>query len=271
MMFQFKPLDAADVSARALILSLLSGTGTAPHTIARLIHAGALFGIEASAIRVAAGRLLRDGLLQSPERGVYVPGPRAQALTRRVRGWQHVRERLTAWNGDWFTALTHPLGRTDRKQLRARERALALFGYREAGAGMWVRPANLAGTLESHRADLTGIGADDAIILLRVSETAMSPAPDWAALWPPAALAEAYAAAIAAMNTSLNRLPGLAPDAAARETLLIGQSVIRQINFDPLLPPELGPQAEFLRMADDMRRYNEAGQKCWGKYYAALK
>lgn len=271
MMFHFRPLDPADITARALILSLLSGTGTAKHTIARLIHAGALFGIEGSAIRVAVGRLLKEGLLRSPERGVYAPGPRAQALTRRVRGWQHVRERLTGWNGDWLAALTHPLGRTDRKQLRARERALALFGYREAGAGMWVRPSNLAGTLESHREDLTGIGADEAIILLRLSEVAMSPAPDWAALWPPAELAGAYAAATAAMNASLDRLPGLAPDAAARETLLIGQSVIRQINFDPLLPPELGPQAEFLRMVDGMRIYNEVGQKCWGKYYAALK
>jgi phenylacetic acid degradation operon negative regulatory protein len=45
--------------------------------------------------------------------------------------------------------------------------------------------------------------------------------------------------------------------------------VIRLINFDPLLPPELGPQAEFLRVVDAMLQYNETGQKYWRAYNAA--
>ena len=81
-------------------------------------------------------------------------------------------EQALAWDGGWLIALTHDLGRTDRKQLRARERALALFGYREAGGAMWVRPANLAGALDDHRAELTGIGADEDITLLKVSGVA---------------------------------------------------------------------------------------------------
>ena len=107
-------------------------------------------------------------------------------------------------------------------------------------------------------------------MLLRVSATASEPAPDWPALWSSAELSNAYEAAIAAMQGSLARLPSLPADEAARETLLIGQAVIRQINFDPLLPPELGDQSAFLRMADSMRTYNQAGQKCWRAYYASL-
>lgn len=270
-MYYFSPSSPEYISPRALVLSLLSGTGATRQTIARLIDAAALFGIEAATLRVAVTRLMKENLLESPERGVYQPGPKARALTRRVQDWQNVRERVMPWQGDWLVALTHALGRTDRKQLRARERALALFGYRETGAGIWVRPANLARPLDLHREDLTAIGADPSIMLLRVSETAMDPAPDWPALWQPDAHARTCSAAITGMQESLARLPGLAADAAARETFLTGQAVIRLINFDPLLPPELADQETFFEMVDRMREYNAAGQECWRRYYAAAE
>ncbi|MEQ9506979.1 MAG: hypothetical protein RLO80_11980 [Hyphomonas sp.] len=270
-MYYFKPLAPEDVSARALVLSLLSSTGATTHTsIARLVHAGALFGIEASTLRVAVTRLLKDGLLESPDRGVYRPGPKARGLTRRVQDWQNVRARLAPWKGEWLVALTHQLGRSDRKQLRARERALALSGYRGAGAALWVRPANLARALADHRADLVEIGADEAITLLCVSDTAMPEAQDWPALWSADDLAASYTAAITAMENSLAHLPGQPADAAARETFLIGQAVIRRINFDPLLPPELGDHKAFLQMVDGMLAYNAVGQRCWREYYASV-
>lgn len=270
-MYHFSPLAPADVSARALVLSLLSGTSAGPHTtIARLVNAAALFGIEAATLRVAVTRLLKEGLLESPERGLYRPGPKARGLTRRVQDWQNVRSRLAPWRGDWLVALTHQLGRTDRKQVRARERALALSGYREAEAALWVRPANLARALAEHRTDLTDIGADEAITLLRVSATATPAVPDWPTLWSRSDLAAAYSSALAAMQESHARLPTLGKDAAARETFLIGQAVIRQINFDPLLPPELGDQQAFLAMVDAMQAYNKVGQKCWRDYYDSV-
>jgi len=267
--YYFEPLAPQDVSARALVLSLMSSAFHVPQSIARLIRAGELFGIEAATLRVAVTRLLKEGLLESPDRGVYQPGPQSRALTRRVRGWKDVARRLVPWNGDWLIALTDHLGRTDRKQLRARERSLALSGYQQATTGFWVRPANLAGALADHRSDLTAIGADEDVILLRATGIAMEPLPDWPSLWSSQALARSYEKAIAAMTASLARLPGLSPDAAARETLLIGQAVIRTINFDPLLPPEFGNQQQFLQMVETMVRYNEAGRKCWLAYYAA--
>jgi phenylacetic acid degradation operon negative regulatory protein len=70
------------------------------------------------------------------------------------------------------------------------------------------------------------------------------------------------------MTESLARLPGLSAADAARETLLIGQAAIRAINFDPLLPPELGNQQRFLEMAATMRAYSKAGIACWQAYQA---
>lgn len=269
--YQFAPLPPEALSARALILSLIASIGTGRQTIAGLIHAGALFGIEPATIRVAATRLLKEGLLESPERGVYAPGPKAQALTRRVQQWQDVAGKMVPWNGDWLVALTHPLGRRDRKQLRTRERALALFGYQAAEAGLWVRPANLARALPDHQQDLTGIGADETLPVLRVSGLAAPGMESWSGLWSAASLEQSYHAAIRAMTDSLARLDRLGPADAARETLLIGQAVIRAINFDPLLPPELGNQALFLEMAERMRAYNVRGQECWRAYNAAAQ
>jgi len=269
--YYFEPLKPQDISARALVLSMLSGTDVAPQPIGRFINGGALFGIEAATTRVAVTRLMKDGLLESPSRGIYRPGPRSQALTRRVQQWREVADRVVPWNADWLVALTHHLGRTDRKQLRARERALALTGYQEAMPGFWVRPANLSRSLEDHRADLTGIGADDAIALIRVAEVAIPDGADWPGLWSSGDLSKSYGRAIKAMTGSLERLDKLSPEDAARETLLIGQAVIRTINFDPLLPPELGNQKDFLRMVDTMREYNRVGRRCWAAYHAGME
>lgn len=267
--YYFETPAAGDISARTLVLSLISSIDSEQQMIAGLINAGELFGIEAATVRVAVTRLLKDGLLESPERGVYVPGPRAQALTRRVQQWRDVAGRVAPWDGGWLAAMTHHLGRRDRRQMRGRERALALYGYREAGAGLWVRPANLARPLEDHRGDLVGIGADEAMILLRLADIAADAPPDWPALWSADGLEASYNRAITAMQASLRAIPGLSLADAARETLLIGQAVIRAINFDPLLPPELGNQALFLKMVETMRTYNEAGIACWQAYHAS--
>lgn len=266
--YYFNPLAPDQLSAKALILSLISSTDTDRQMIGSLIHAGALFGIEPATLRVAATRLLKDGLLESPERGIYVPGPKSQALTRRVQQWRDAGNKMVAWNGDWLAAMTNHLGRRDRRQLRTRERALALFGYQEAEAGLWVRPANLARPLDAHRADLLGIGADETIPVLRIAEMAAPDMRGWRELWSVEALEQSYRAAIGAMTDSLNHIGKLSAAEAARETLLIGQAAIRVINFDPLLPPELGNQELFLQMVSQMRAYNEVGIACWQAYHA---
>ncbi|MFN4184293.1 MAG: hypothetical protein ACK4M6_05860 [Hyphomonas sp.] len=267
--YYFNPLPVQELTAKALILSLISSTDTDRQNIGSLIHAAELFGIESATVRVAATRLLKEGLLESPARGIYVPGPKSQALTRRVQQWRDVGDKVVAWNGDWLAAMTHHLGRRDRRQLRARERALALFGYQEAEAGLWVRPANLARAIDDHKQDLIGIGADETLPVLRISQMAAPGMQEWPGLWSAQALEESYRAAIRAMLESLGRLASMSAADAARETLLIGQAAIRAINFDPLLPPELGNQELFLEMVSTMRAYNEAGTACWRAYHAA--
>lgn len=270
-MYHYRRLTPDDISARALILSLLSTVDVDRQPIGHLVSAGALFGIEQVAIRVAATRLVKAGLLESPDRGIYSPGPKSKALTRRVQQWRDVPGRIRDWSGNWLVCLTHHMGRADRKQLRERERALMLSGYREAPQGMWVRPANISRALDELHDDLVSIGAGEDIMLVEASGFAAGLAKEWETLWSADALSASYKAAIADMTKSLPRLKTLSSAEAARESLLIGQAVIRTINFDPLLPPALADQALFLEMVATMKRYNEAGKACWADYQNAVE
>ena len=265
-MYHFKPLLAEDVTARALILSVMNTVGTDQQTIAELIHTGDVFGIDAKAMRVAATRLVKEGLLDSPERGTYRRGPKAEGITRHVRKWQNVTEAIGRWDGNWIINLSQHLGRTDRKKLRSAERAYGLLGYQQAEPGMWVRPDNLTGDLSDHRERLLDLGIDAGTLTFSTKETALPSETDWRALWSVDELRDSYDAANAAMDASLARLERLSASEAAGETLLVGQAVIRAINLDPLLPEELGILQNLRSMVENMKAYNAAGRAAWKAY-----
>lgn len=265
-MYHFKSLQPDEVTARALILSVLNTVGTDQQTISELIHTGEAFEIEAKAMRVAATRLVKEGLLDSPERGIYRLGQKAEGITRHVRKWQNVAEAIGEWDGNWIINLTHHLGRTDRKKLRAAERAFGLLGYQEAEPGLWVRPDNLIEGLSDHRARLIDLGADSRTLTLSTRETTLPDDANWRCLWSVEDLQKSYETAIEAMDASLARLDQLSAPEAARETLLIGQAVIRTINLDPLLPEDFGVMDTLLLMVEKMKAYNTAGRKAWKAY-----
>ena len=65
------------------------------------------------------------------------------------------------------------------------------------------------------------------------------------------------------MDASAARLPTMTADGAARETLLLGQSVIRAINRDPMLPSALIDTGLRAAMIDAMRHYDAVGKAAW--------
>ena len=267
-MYYFRQLTPEDLSARSLILSLLSSAGSRQQSIGELIRAGDLFNIEPSTIRVAVTRLQKDGFLESVSRGVYRPGPKVKRLIQRLQSWKEAASRTHDWNGDWLAVMTSHLGRTDRKQVRARERALRLNGYRLTDLGIWVRPANLVSPLQAHRKDMVAIGLDKDAMVTQLTDIAVHPPQKWQRLWSAGKLNASYAAALDAMRASRARLPGLDLPEAAFETLMVGQSVIQTINFDPLLPAEICNADLFEDMVEGMIAYNDIGVALWRDYQA---
>lgn len=262
-MYQFSLIDKSDISARGLILSLLSAIGARPQTVKELVRAGSAFGIESTAIRVAINRLQKDQLLVGVARGVYGPGPAAMNLMARLKSWQEAPSRKANWNGDWLLALTSHLGRRNRTIVRSRERALRLNGYAATDKGFWVRPANLNLSLQKHREDMHALGADNELIVTRVADVSSAEDPNWQKLWPAEDLNSAYKAGILAMQKSKQNLPEKSEAESAAETLLVGQSVIQLINFDPLLPAEFCDVEMFHSLIEAMKDYNQVGIEAW--------
>lgn len=267
-MYQFEVLTPEAMSARSLALSLLSTTGVRQQSMDKFLQAGTLFGIEPVAMRVAITRLVKEGLLENVERGVYRAGAKAKALTEKLQNWQQVKSQIGPWDGDWLIVLVQHIGRSDRKRLRARERAMRLNGYSETGTGLWVRPANLVSSIAAHRDDLVSVGLDEIAIIVRASQIAPDRDAKWLSLWSSSELENSYQATIDAITGSKSRLDELSIAEAAKETLLIGQSVIQVINFDPLLPEEIAPAALFDTMLNCMVEYNEIGIARWRSYWA---
>lgn len=258
------------LTARRLVLSLLNVAGRRPEPIAHLIAAGRLFDIEAGSMRMAVGRLTKEGLLVSEARGQYAIGPRAEALRTQIRSWESALQDTKPWAGDWLVVHTAHLGRTDRKQLRSRLRALKLSGFAESRSGLWVRPANLIATLDETRSRLTSIGLDDGALILLVTHVSREGAFEPQELWPTHDLEPLYRQAIEAMSDSSTRIASLPTSQAAKETLLVGQTVLQLINLDPLLPQEIVDRSLLEKMIGDMRVYNKLGRSCWRAFYTEI-
>ncbi|MEH3047331.1 hypothetical protein [Sphingomonas adhaesiva] len=248
------------VTPRSLALWFLSTAAPAPLRTATLIGRAAIFAIEPAAMRVALGRLVRERMAVQPERGVYALGPAAAALHVRARGWTRAEERVRAWDGAWVVVLTHHLGRTDRSRLTVRERALRLAGLAAAGPGVWVRPDNLTVAV---REEARGLGLEEQAIVMTACRAAPEQDAAFRALWPAAALETAYRYWLTEMAASTERLTNATAIDAARETYLLGQSVLRAINSDPMLPEELVDAALRARMVAAMKRYNAMALGWW--------
>ena len=258
------------LTARRLVLSLLNVSGKAQETIAHLVAAGHLFGFEDSSMRMAVGRLMKEGLLTSVRRGRYQIGERGAAMRHELRGWQNALDRTKPWDGTWLTAHTAHLGRTNRKLLRNRERALKLSGFVEAVPGFWLRPANLMESVSALQSRLVSLGLDADAIVAHVHSFEANGQIDTTGLWPTDVILTRYRNAIEAMANSTANIPNMTPAQSARETLLVGQTVLHFINLDPLLPNEIIDQSMLQQMIDDMRVYNQLGLDCWQKFYAQV-
>ncbi|WP_332815457.1 PaaX family transcriptional regulator C-terminal domain-containing protein [Ramlibacter sp.] len=255
--------------ARRLILNLLLGAGGAPLSARQAVASCALFGIRENSARVALARLASAGLIVAEGRGNYVLGPPAEALAADVAQWRQAEQRVGDWQGGWIAVHVAGLGRSDRKALRARERALGLLGLAELERGLYLRPDNLAqgaaGVRE--RLDKLGLGPDIAVFVARDFDAARER--QARRLWDGAALNRRYRKTRQRLSEWLARSPGLEPEAAAREAFLLGHEAIRELVFDPLLPDPLVDVRARRAFTDTVIRFDAAGQALWQRFLAA--
>lgn len=254
------------VTAKSLILDLLSTLKGGAMPVRALVGAGALFALEENGIRVALTRLLASGLVERDERGQYRLAARAQALNRQVTSWRTLEERIRPWDGGWVAVLTAGLPRRPRRGVEQRARALRLIGFRSLAPGLEIRPDNLVGGVAAVRAQLYAVGLDRSAPVFALGQLDPERAARAAGLWDVAALRRAYRLACRRIARSERRLLGLPRPRAMNESFRLGGQVIRQLVLDPLLPEPMVPAAERLALVAAMRRYDRAGRACWADF-----
>lgn len=258
---------ATPLSARELILTLMDSTSARALSASYLIAAARLFDMDPGSVRVALARLVREGSLTGAGRGRYALGSRAGTLQSLVKNWSRAEASLVDWQGEWLTVLVGHLARSNKAAVRGNERALNLFGFAEMAAGLWIRPANLARTLDQVRADLLELGLVPGSLCAQMRQIAPPERLDPEALWQTEALARRYHENVRLLAQSTERLAGLDDAGAARETLLLGRDVTRAILLDPLLPDALVDAAARRQMIDAMREYDRIGKAYWREFF----
>lgn len=256
------------LSATALVLSLLSVAPRQTVPVQALIAAGRLFGITERGIRVALNRLDAEAKVRKLSRGLYGFAEGAEGIRREVARWIEAEDRAVEWSGAWIAVYTGEVSRTDRKRLRRHEGALRLRGFRALKPDLWIRPDNLRGGVQAVAADLHALGlAEDAIAFV-ASSFSTSEDPVAKDLWDSASLADAYSRLTDELKCSEERAASLSIDQAMVETLSIGRYVVRHILLDPLLPKALLATDDRYRLVEQMRQYDRLGRRLWQAFLA---
>ncbi len=216
--------DARPLTARSVLASALLGEDPPELPVAHLIHLAGLFGINANRTRVALSRMVASGEAVSNGSGRYrLAGPLLERRDRQEgsrRGW------TGPWDGRWRLVVV--VGAASTPEHRAdRRRRLIQARYGEQREGVWLRPDNLDGHAppgdDPDLTVFTGVPADDPIAMA-------------ATLWDLAGWADRASQ----LAGQLERNPTEAPDDLA-SGFTLSAAVLRHLQSDPLLPPELLP------------------------------
>ncbi|HBS41389.1 MAG TPA: PaaX family transcriptional regulator [Oceanospirillales bacterium] len=254
--------------ARKLILNLVK-EAEEPMAAQTLLRIADLFGIEANNVRVTLNRLVKEDLLKLTDRGVYELGVKARSLAAAQERWRVLEEELVPWEGHWYVLHVAHLGRRNRKQVRQRERAMDLRGFRALQQGLLVRPQNLACSAAQLKQSLCDLGLESGAVLMSSVTFQLDDAPD-AALWAPQALTDNYRRQTVEMISWLGGYHLIPLEQAARESFLIGDQVLHTLAYDPRLPEELVDTTARRRLVETMKTFDDVGNRIWSDLIASI-
>jgi phenylacetic acid degradation operon negative regulatory protein len=221
------------LSARSVLASVLLGTEPPWLPTALLVRTGALFGITEGTVRTALSRMAAAGEAVAERGGYRLAG---RLVERQERQRASRRAEVGAWDGTWelaSIAADEARPAADRAALREALRALRLAELRE---GLWARPDNL----DPQRTPAARAVADE--WCTRWTGAEPSPPPDAAAVWHLTAWVERATE----LEREMDALAGPLERrdvAALADGFVTSAAVLRHLQADPLLPPELLPPA----------------------------
>ena len=256
------PSSESSYPAKKLILNLVK-EAQQPISAQVMVRMAELFSVEANNLRVTLNRLTRQDFLDLTERGIYVLGPAAKHLAERQSAWRRTEDKVRPWEGQWIAIYAAHLGRRDRKVLRQRQRAMTMLGFSELYQGMLVRPDNLRTSLPDLTNQLFHLGLETEACVFRAEAFNPGAEPVPQTLWPVAEINARYRNNTEEMQNWRSSFEDKPLDVAARECFLIGDRVLRDIAYDPLLPEQIVDQQARSEMVETMADFDDLGKSIW--------
>jgi phenylacetic acid degradation operon negative regulatory protein len=257
--------EQAELTGNDLVLDLLATHPAHELSVSSLCQAGTIVGLTEQTVRVALTRLVKEGKVTNPARGSYAWNPAGNSLFLDVENWIAKERRSSPWHGGWIGVLDSEVPRRNKTPWRAHKRALKLRGFERLFEGLNVRPDNLIGDVTVLRKDLESLGLAPEAHIFEVHHLSDQDEQAAKALWDEQTLIRDYKKLVEQVSNQLGKLENLPPDTAAAESLIFGRSIIRQIIRDPLLPEELVPSKQRLKLISLMQEYQTEAIKIWLK------
>ncbi|MDN5891758.1 MAG: PaaX family transcriptional regulator, partial [Psychrobacter sp.] len=151
----------------------------------------------------------------------------------------------------------------------ARDRALSLLGFRELDKGLYIRPNNLQGGIDSVRKRLLNLGLGAEAIVFKACDFDSIRQKKALGLWSDMQLERYYEDMSYQLNNWLKHMDNLSHDAALREVFTLGDAGIRSVIFDPLLPEPLVNEAARQQYFNTVRCFNDKGRRLWLDFFDA--
>lgn len=234
-----------------------------PVKASHMVMAGQLFGVSENHVRVALTRLTSEGFLKSVSRGVYTLGNKAEPAGEDVKDWASRLDAPAHWSGRFIAVHTNPLGRRDRQQVAQREKALAMYGFREIESGLFLRADNLSWGLDGLMTRMISKGLEPEAYCFYFSPRSEQQLKQIKQLWDSKKLERFYKSHHEKMKTWMLGYPGMALEKAAKEAYLLGSEGIYQVRLDPLLPDEWIDHELRTSYFNTVRQFAETGQQIW--------
>ncbi len=251
------------MTPKTLLLDVMRVAQPRSVAVRDLVRLAEPFGISGNAIRVALTRLLRQGWVETDDRGSYVLAQRADPLRRHVESWRLGEKRRKAWKGDfWAVHMPRGLKTNERK---SSVRALGWFGFKAALDGVWVRPNNLVMPLDEASTMLDDLGMCADAVAFR-AEFPAEVSDVWCrTLWPITRLTKGYRAASKMLAASSKKISRLSPGEGLVESFMVGGEAIRILATDPLLPEEIQDPAPRQQLTAATIAFDRLGRDVWAK------
>ncbi len=212
------------LTARSVLASALLGEDPPELPVAHLVHLAELFGISGNRARVALSRMVAAGEATSDGAGRYRLA--GHLLDRLERQTASRRGESRRWEGRWRLVVVTTSGQAAEERL-ARRKRLATARLAELREGVWLRPDNI---------DLVPDPADDSHLTVLTGTPDGDPVALASGLWD----LDGWTRRAWDLAGRLDRMPPSGP-ADLAPGFELSAAVLRHLQADPLLPPQLLP------------------------------